>query len=210
VHLNLTLTIQAIAVVLNFAAFVMRDDIRLRQVAIASNIGYVIFGVMAGSWLPVLLHGTLAPLNFIYLRELIRERALVERAMQVNEVSAEWLMRFMHRHDYRAGDVIFRRGDAADRMFFLADGHIRLEEIDREIFAGALLGEIGIFSPAGVRTQTATALTDITTYELHRNGVLAFYRRDPAFAIYLTRLITRRLVEDIAISESAAERLADG
>jgi CRP-like cAMP-binding protein len=99
---------------------------------------------------------------------------------------------------------LFRRGDPADALYFLADGRLRLVELGIDLEAGALLGEIGIFSPDGKRTQSVAATEKSLVYMLRRHDALALYRRDPAFGIYLVRLITRRLVEDINLERGAA------
>ncbi|HEY4442054.1 MAG TPA: cyclic nucleotide-binding domain-containing protein, partial [Candidatus Elarobacter sp.] len=107
------------------------------------------------------------------------------------------------RRTFSAGEALFNRGDPADAMYFVADGKLRLVELGIDVEPGALLGEIGIFSPAGVRTQSVEAVEKSLVYVLRRDDALALYRRDPAFGIYLVRLITRRLVEDIDLERGA-------
>ena len=193
-----------IAALLTLATFFMRDDVRLRQAALATNVAYVVYGLTGHIWLPAILHGLSFPLNARRLWQLLHERRMIEHAMDVSDVSAEWLLRFMQRSNYGPNTVIFRRGDAADRMFFIAEGCVALEEIGVELGPGTLLGEIGLFSPAGARTQTAVARTRCELYAIGRAEVLALYRRNPGFGIYMIRLITRRLVEDVALEHAAA------
>jgi CRP-like cAMP-binding protein len=90
-------------------------------------------------------------------------------------------------------------------MYFLANGRLRLDELGIDLKPGALLGEIGIFSPDGKRTQSVSAAEMSLVYMLRRHDALALYKRDPTFGIYLVRLITRRLVEDIALERSTAQ-----
>ena len=45
-------------------------------------------------------------------------------------------------------------------MFSLLAGEIRLQELGRTIGSGAVLGEIGMFSPDRRRTATAICATD--------------------------------------------------
>ncbi len=191
---------------LTLATFFMRDDIRLRQVALTTNVATILYGLAAHTMLPVFLHATLLPLNVWRLREYLRDKALIESAVETEDISAQWLMQFMEREHYEAGSVLFRRGDAADRMYFIASGRVLLVEIGVELESGALLGEIALFSPAGTRTQTARAVEDSLVYTLRRQEVLALYRRNPTFGIYLIRLITRRLVEDLAIERASPSR----
>jgi hypothetical protein len=186
------------AALLTLAAFFMTDTVRLRQIALASNVAYAIWAGSTHLYPTLALHVALFPLNAWRLRQLLRERTMIERAMAASEVSPAWLTPFMDRRRFTAGTVLFRRGELADGLYFLAQGRLALEELGIELHPGALLGEIGIFSPDGARTQTVRAAETSIVYVMRRDEVLALYRRDPAFGIYLTRLITSRLVEDVA------------
>jgi CRP/FNR family cyclic AMP-dependent transcriptional regulator len=192
-----------VAALLTLAAFFMVDTIRLRQIALASNVFYAAWAFGTHLWPTLLLHLALFPLNIVRLTQLVREKRLIERALATTEVHARWLTPFMNRRRFAAGTTLFRRGDPADCMYFLAEGRLRLEELALTLQPGALIGEIGIFSPAGTRTQTVHAVDDTIAYVLRRDEVLSLYRRDPAFGIYLVRLITSRLVEDLAMAQHA-------
>ena len=186
-----------VGALLTLAAFFMKDTVRLRQLALGSNVAFALFALDMHLYPTLALNLALIPLNVVRLAQLQRERRLIQRALEASEVSPDWLTPFMDRRRFPAGTVLFRRDDPADRLYFLARGRLVLEELGVELAPGALLGEIGIFSPHGKRTQTVRALADITVYELRRDEVLALYRRDPGFGIYLVRLITARLVEDL-------------
>jgi CRP/FNR family transcriptional regulator, cyclic AMP receptor protein len=194
-----------LAALLTLAAFFMTDTIRLRQIALASNVAYAAWAGAAHLYPTLLLHCALFPLNVYRLSQLLRERGLIERALAASEVSPAWLTPFMDRRRYPAGAVLFKRGDPADGLYFLAQGTLVLEELGIELYSGALLGEIGIFSPTGTRTATARAKEDAVVYVMRRDEVLALYRRDPAFGIYLVRLITTRLVEDAQLVTGSSE-----
>ncbi|HTD38067.1 MAG TPA: cyclic nucleotide-binding domain-containing protein [Candidatus Limnocylindrales bacterium] len=199
------------AALLTVAAFFMKDTVRLRQIALASNVAYAAWAAGAHLWPTLLLHCVLFPLNLWRLRQLLRERRLIERAMTASDVSPAWLTPFMDRRRFAKDAVLFRRGDPADGLYFLAQGTLIIEELGVELFPGALLGEIGIFSPDGKRTQSVRAEETSIVYVMRRDEVLALYRRDPAFGIYLVRLITSRLVEDVAkIKASSASPPAAG
>jgi CRP/FNR family transcriptional regulator, cyclic AMP receptor protein len=194
-----------IAALLTFVAFFMKDSIRLRQIALVSNVFYALWAGGVHLYPTFVLHLALFPVNAVRLVQLVRERRLIDNAIAANDVSAEWLIDFMERRTIPAGTVLFRRGDAADALYFLADGRLRLDELGIDLKPGALLGEIGIFSPDGKRTQSVRAVETSLVYMLRRHDALALYKRDPAFGIYLVRLITRRLVEDIALERGAAQ-----
>lgn len=197
-----------IAALLTFVAFFMKDSVRLRQVALASNVFYAIWAADIHLIPTLILHIALFPVNCVRLFQLLRERHAIDRALAAAEIQPEWLMHFMARRRVAAGTVLFHRGDAANAMYFLAEGRLQLEELHIDLNAGSLLGEIGLFAPDGKRTQTVRALTASTIYVLQRHDALALYRRDPSFGIFLIRLVTRRLVDDIALERLAAAGIA--
>lgn len=192
-----------VAALLTFVAFFMKDSVRLRQVALASNVFYAIWAAEIHLIPTLVLHLALFPVNCVRLVQLLRERHAIDRALAAAEIQPEWLVHFMARRRIPAGTVLFRRGDQADAVYFVSDGRLHLEELGIDLGAGSLLGEIGLFAPDGKRTQSVRALVTSTVYVLRREEALALYRRDPAFGIFLIRLVTRRLVDDIALISAA-------
>ncbi|HEY0614193.1 MAG TPA: cyclic nucleotide-binding domain-containing protein, partial [Candidatus Elarobacter sp.] len=115
-----------VAALLTVAAFFMKDTVRLRQIALASNIAYALWAGASHLWPTLLLHCVLFPLNAFRLLQLLRERKMIERALSASEVSPAWLTPFMERRSYAPGTVLFQQGDPADCLYFLAEGGLRL------------------------------------------------------------------------------------
>jgi len=193
-----------IAALLTFIAFFMKDSLRLRQVALASNVFYAVWAAEIHLLPTMVLHLALFPVNCVRLVQILRERRAIDRALAAAEIQPEWLIHFMTRRRITAGAVLFHRGDISDAMYFLSDGRLHLDELGLDLGPGALIGEIGLFTPDGKRTQSVRALTNCSIYVLRRDDALALYRRDPSFGIFLIRLITKRLVDDIALERIAA------
>ena len=97
----------------------------------------------------------------------------------------------------RAGTVLFRRGDAADRLYLLAEGRMGLVEIGHEIPAGRVFGEIALFSPAKRRTHSARCLTPCTVLHISEDTVKQLYYQNPAFGFHLIGLVAARLSDDV-------------
>src|ERR1700676_927118 len=127
------------AALLTLAAFFMTDTVRLRQIALASNVAYAIWAGSAHLYPTLVLHALLFPLNAWRLSQLLRERGMIERAMAASEVSPAWLTPFMERRRFTAGAVLFERGDPADALLFLAQGRLEIAELAVELYPGALL-----------------------------------------------------------------------
>ena len=57
--------------------------------------------------------------------------------------------------------VLFKKEDAADKLFYIADGMLYLKEIDKHVGKGEIIGETGILSPFHQRTISALCETDL-------------------------------------------------
>jgi DNA-binding NarL/FixJ family response regulator len=108
-----------------------------------------------------------------------------------------WLLPFAECRKYRAGDVIFRKGQSSDQMYYLAQGEVRLVEIDKHLVAGELFGELGLFLPDHVRTLTAQCVTQVELYAISEEAVMQLYFQNPQFAFQIVRLVAQRLAQDL-------------
>ncbi len=124
---------------------------------------------------------------------------LVESARQSGEtdVSLDWLMSSMTPQQFRAGETLFRAGDRSDAMFVVKSGTIKLVEFNATLGAGQMLGEIGIFSPAGKRTASAVCETDVELLHLSAARVFELFSQQPDFGFQLMQLIIRRMNERV-------------
>jgi two-component system, NarL family, nitrate/nitrite response regulator NarL len=94
-----------------------------------------------------------------------------------------------------AGTVLFRKGDKADGIYFLVHGTVLLDELQRERGPGEIIGEMALFSLARRRTATARCKTQCVVRKVPTEDAMRIYLHDPAFSVYLAKLLTRRLVE---------------
>jgi CRP/FNR family transcriptional regulator, cyclic AMP receptor protein len=184
-----------LAAVLVFSAFFMRTMIPLRIVAIASNvafIAYALLGLRYGVFdrlYPILvLHSALLPLNLIRLRELKRMIASV-RATNADE-AIQALIPYMKLEQSQEGDVVFRRGDPANKLYVVQHG--------KRISAGGVFGEVGLFAPHGVRSLTVICDDDCRLATISADKVLELYYQNPRFGFFLIRLISGLVVGDRA------------
>ena len=59
--------------------------------------------------------------------------------------SLQSLIPYMTRENVKKGDVIFKKGDPAETMYYISKGRIQLKESGFVLEKGQLLGEMGIF-----------------------------------------------------------------
>ena len=186
-----------LAAVLVFLTFYMKTMIPLRMIGICSNCMFIIYGSLDGLYPVLVLHLILLPLNALRLREMLRLTQQVRRAAQ-GDLNMDWLKPFTSTHWARSGDVLFRKGDAADAMFFVVSGHYRLTELGIDIPLGEIVGELGLFALNKSRTQTLECIGDGELMRISYEQVKQLYYQNPQFGFYFIQLTTRRLFENIA------------
>jgi CRP-like cAMP-binding protein len=160
---------------------------------------------MHGTYPTFVLNALLLPLNAWRLHQmlkLIRDiGAAIERDMNV-----DWLLRYMRPKRYKANDLMMERGEYATEAFYVVSGEVEIVEINQTCGAGALLGEIGLFTPNGRRTMTVRCKTDVQAATIGYDQVKELYFQNPQFGFRLLHLIVARLVTN---SEAMGLTLAD-
>ena len=101
--------------------------------------------------------------------------------------------------EYLAGMVIYAQGDAADSVFHIVRGKIKIAVTSgqgREAVVG-LFGERDFFGEGclisqPVRLAAAIALTDVTAVRIEKSEMIRVLHAEPAFAaVFTTHLLTR-------------------
>jgi hypothetical protein len=205
-NFNYVTVIGFIAAGLVIATLSMRTMIPLRIVGITSNVAFITYGVLFGSIPTVVLHSILLPLNIYRLREMNNLIKKV-RAASRGDMSLDWIKPFMSKRTVEAGEVLFRKGDEANHMYFVVDGQLHLNEIDIDILPGAVVGELGMLAPTRTRTQTLVCTQSGSVLEIRYDRIEQLYYQNPKFGFYFLRLSTARLFENIGRLEGTlAER----
>ena len=194
---NLGILLGATASTLTLVSFSMKSMLPLRAFALASNLFFIAYGYLDLLWPVLILHACLLPLNVKRLLDILKLTADIKRATEISPVS-QWLLPHMNRRLVKAGEVLFRKGDTADSMFYVASGELRMEGVDQRIGSGELIGEIGLFSPDRKRTQTITCHIDGELYSMTDEMLYRLYYQNPKLGFYIRRLIVVRLQRDIA------------
>lgn len=185
---------------LMFSTFYMKTMIPLRITAIAANVFMIVYTVLSGIYPVLVLQTCLLPLNVIRLVQMRRLVARVEAAAR-GDFRIDPLLPFMKHERAAAGDVLFREGDTADKMYMIQRGRVRLLGIDKIVGPGEVIGEIGVLSPARSRTATAVCEDDADLMTITRDQVAQLYYQNPEFGFFLLRLVTERLLHNLQESE---------
>ena len=196
-----------VAAVLMLTSYLMKSMLPLRMVALAANLFFLAYGVLAANPLALVLYGLLLPINVKRVWDMLKLVRDIETARSDAPV-AEWLLPHMTRRTARAGEMLWRRGDAATEMLYVQSGTLRLVEYDEPLGAGTLVGEIGLFSPDNRRTQSLSCTTDCELYSLTADGMYRLYYQNPKLGFHLMRLIVGRLIRDAADARAAGAKAA--
>jgi CRP/FNR family cyclic AMP-dependent transcriptional regulator len=119
----------------------------------------------------------------------------------------EKLLPIMAEIELPAGQVIFTKGDPADRLFVPTEGTVEIVENGAHIKAGELLGEIGLFTGMGTRTMTARCLTECKIRTMTAYEVDNLYFTQPEFALALVKIMATRMTENVQrLEQKLAEK----
>jgi CRP/FNR family transcriptional regulator, cyclic AMP receptor protein len=199
-----------VAALLVFLTFYMKTMIPLRVVGICSNCAFVVYGYFDGLYPVLILHLILLPLNTFRLFEMLRLTQKVRQAASA-DLNMDWLKQFGSPRRVTAGEVLLRKGAAANAMFYIVSGRYRLTELGFEILPGQVVGELGLLTPGRVRTQTLECVEDGEVLQISYEQVRQLYYQNPQFGFYLLQLSAERLLATIARLENelGARKKAD-
>src|SRR5215207_1714941 len=167
---------------------------------VANMIGcafFAIFGALTGAVATFFLYFLMIPINAYRLRQML---ALVKKARTATQgdMSMEWLKPFMTDRKYRKGDILMKKGDAANEMLLTVTGKFRVIEINVELPPGRLMGELGFLTPDNRRTATIECIEDGRVLTISYEKLLEIYFQNPQFGYYFLVLTSQRLLENLA------------
>jgi CRP/FNR family transcriptional regulator, cyclic AMP receptor protein len=191
-----------VAALLVFSSFFMKTMIPLRLVAIMSNVAFVTYALLGlkygifGRVYPILvLHSLLLPLNVLRLHQIKRLINAVNGASKSE--TFESLIPYMRSERHPKGETLFRKGDAADKLYLIEEGSIFFPEVGRRLSKGAVFGEVGLFAPRSLRSVSAVCEDDCGLYAITKDKVLELYYQNPQFGFFLIRMVSA-LVQETA------------
>lgn len=178
------------------SAFV-RTMIPLRWLAVGSNVGFIVYGLLHPNLLMLGLHAVLLPVNLWRVRQMVGLTRRVNAAAVDPQQLQIWLRPYMRSQSYRAGATIFGVGARADRLYLLAEGRVELPEVGRTLEAGQIFGEIAFFAPERGRTSSARCATPCTVLSIDEDTFKQLVYQNPEFGFEVVNLIARRLSHDV-------------
>lgn len=188
------------------ASFLTRTMIPLRALSAGSNLCFVVYAFFDVQYPTLFLHASLFPLNIMRMLQMMRLVRRVRSAGGGNQ-TMDWLKPYMKRRRCKAGQILFRKGDIGDSMYYIVSGRFRLPEIGVQRLPGELVGELGLLAPEGQRTQTLECVQDGEVLAISYDEVRELFFQNPDFGYYFMQLAAARLFHTLELLENQlAER----
>jgi voltage-gated potassium channel len=136
----------------------------------------------------------------IQRRDFVVTWSMVARVPLFSELAAAEIadiMRYLHSQSAEAGEVIVRRGDMADSMYFIASGEVEID-LPHHVTTmgeGHFFGEIAVLRRSR-RTATVRALTHVRLLVLEAADLQSLMERRPSVAEIIERVAKERLVDE--------------
>lgn len=206
IHLNFASVLAFIGALFYVPSFYMKTIMPLRVAGILGNFFFLAYGYFYPSYPTLFIYMFILPINTFRLYQMWKLIQRVKVATQ-GDLSMEWLKPFMTNRKYKKGDVLFRKGDVADEMFYVLTGSYHIVELGLTIRSGQVLGELGFLAPDNRRTGTVECTQDGQMLTITYDKVRELYFQNPTFGFYLLRLSSERLLENIARLEGVVADL---
>ena len=187
-----------IAVAFKLATFSMNAIIPLRLLVLASSLCFIIYSALLQIWPLLVIEIVLTAMNGYRLYQIIALRRLVTHMTDDSEPDFSAAVAYGKRSDIEAGDVIFKKGDPVDSLYYLAEGRVEIEGANAFVTAGKIFGEMAFFNSSAERSATVRCVEDTVVYELNEKRFTRLQYEDPKFAMAVMRLVTKRLVANAA------------
>lgn len=192
---------------LTVASTAMGTMIPLRIVALCASCAVITYGFLIGSVPVMLTEAIQIPFNAWRLYEMIRLVRDTEKAAS-GDLSLDWLKSFGTSRRFRAGEVLFLKGDPAHEMYLIESGRFRIAEHGLDVRPGQIVGELGMLSPGNRRTGSLACVEAGSARCLSYSEVKQLYYQNPEFGFYFLKLTSERLFQSAAETAGTARPAA--
>jgi voltage-gated potassium channel len=163
----------------------------------------IIFGLMMVA-LPVGIIAT-AFANEIHRRDFVVTWGMVARFPLFSELNAAEIadiIKLLRAQTFEPGDVIIRRGEPGDSMYFVADGEVEIDLRHKAVRlgGGSFFGEAAVLKKTR-RSATATAVSRTNLLILDSDDLHALMEREPRIAEHVHEVARSRQTGDLKIDD---------
>ena len=187
------------------ASFVVRTMIPLRALSAGSNLCIILYAYLDGQYPTLVLNAALLPLNLLRMAQMMKLVRRVRSAAR-GDHTMEWLKPYMTRRRCTRGQFLFRKGDVADTMFYIASGRFLIPELGIDKVAGEFVGELGLLAPDHRRTQSMECVDKANVLAIRYDQVHELFFQNPDFGFYFMQLASERLFNMVKLQEQELAR----
>jgi CRP/FNR family transcriptional regulator, cyclic AMP receptor protein len=180
-----------------FVTFYMKTMVPLRIAGIISNFLFIGYGYALDAYPVLILHLVLLPLNVVRLRQMLRLIKQIEDATR-GDANLNWVKPFSSTRVFAVDDVVFRRGEPADEMFFIVSGGFHVRERNVALQTGEVFGELGLLNAGQARTATVECTQGGELLRIGYDQVKQLCVQDPKFSFYFLHLVSKRLFHNLS------------
>ncbi len=187
------------------ASFVVRTMIPLRALSAGSNLCIILYAYLDGLYPALVLNAALLPLNVLRLFQMMKLVRRVRSATRGDQ-TMDWLKPYMTRKSCGHGHFLFRKGDPADTMFYIASGRFFIPELGIAKVPGEFVGELGLLAPDHRRTQSLECVEKASVLAIRYDQVHELFFQNPDFGFYFMQLAAGRLFNMVKLLEQELEK----
>ena len=99
---------------------------------------------------------------------------------------------------FRAGQLIFQKGDVGFELFVIRQGEVELRvdgRVLRKLTTGNIFGEMALVDDS-TRSATAIAVSDVQVVPISEKQFVELIRESPSFALDVMRILAQRLRDE--------------
>ena len=178
-------------------ALAMKNMLPLRVFALLATMFFAAYAFLQSDILLIVVGIFILIISVYRLFEVQNTSRKIRRTRHYG-YKIENLLPMMAEMELPAGQVIFSKGDIADRLFVLTEGAVEIVENGAMIQPGELFGEFGLFSGTGTRSMTARCVGECKIRTMTAREVDNLYFNQPEFALALVKILATRMAENIA------------
>lgn len=121
----------------------MTTMIPLRVIGICASSVLIVYGILINSWPVIVTELFELPLALYRLWQMYRLVRETKTAAE-GDLSFKWLRPFGAERAFTANETVFQAGDAAHEMYYIESDVFRVPEVNLEVRAGGIVGELGL------------------------------------------------------------------
>lgn len=191
--------------ILFILTFAMSNMLPLRILALLASLSVLVHGWLSHSRNLLVFGAIILAINLYRYFQIQNVSRRIRRTRHYG-YDLETVLPLMTKMELTKGDLVFAKGDSADKLYVLVSGKVKIIENNTLIKQGAIFGEFGLFTNSGTRTSSARCESDCVLRSMTSDEVDRLYFQKPEFGFALVKTIATRMATNIEHLEEELTR----